>query len=339
MDFDPGHLVMIVAGRLTSTAFGMPVAGALTRMQSNWVPKGKVEKGEKWEKVEKGNGKNTDRGVIGTMRRTWTVEGVGGFIKGTYPATIASLAGSFGSAMVYLASPFPREPNSHAITTLIRGLGHSSPAILGASITAALATNIAIIPFNVLTSRSVVTPLRLPLAPSSIRGITSERERKEPWRLWAIPGMIANITLQTLAPFAMTAITIPLLYAAASAAAPQSENDPVTAGYALAYIAANTLPTLWMTPLKVLEEKLAVAPDADMAEIKATAAEFERISAEDVVVARPPPRYTGLIDAFNTVKKEEGIGALYRGWIWTAIGLSVPALSNVVAAINAAKMA
>ncbi|BEI93499.1 uncharacterized protein CcaverHIS019_0511270 [Cutaneotrichosporon cavernicola] len=333
MDFDPGYLAIFVASRLTSTAFGMPVAGALTRMQSNWVPKGKGEKGEN---VDVAND-CTDLGVIGTIRRTWTIEGAGGIFKGTYLSTIASLAGSFGSAMVDLASPFPREPDSDAITNVIRGLGLSSPAILGARITAAVATNIAFIPFKVLISRSVVTPLRLSMSPSSIRGITSERERNGPWRLWAIPGMIANITLQTLTPFLVTAVTLPLLYAAAAAATPQAENETVTAGCALAYIAANTIPTLWMAPLKVLEEKLAVAPDADMAEIKATDAEFERFSAEDVVVARPPPRYTGLMDAFNTVRKEEGIGALYRGWIWTAFYLSVSALNQAVVAVNAAK--
>lgn len=108
--------------------------------------------------------------------------------------------------------------------------------------------------------------------------------------------------------------------------------------FGVLYVAANTATALWMVPLAVLAEKMAVARD-DVAEASAAEAEFGRIAAEDVVTPRPAPRYSGLLDAWTTVKNEEGLGALYRGWMWSAIGLAMPAISQVMAAANAGRSA
>ncbi|GMK59776.1 hypothetical protein CspeluHIS016_0803820 [Cutaneotrichosporon spelunceum] len=315
MSFDPGYLAVFVATRLGTTFVGMPITGALTRTQANYVPKEKDDVAAE-EKGQVQDGKSAEIGVLAMLGRTWKLEGARGIFKGLLPAALASIAGSLGSA---------------ALTHF----GIATKGSVGASVGAAIALGILFIPFSVLTSRSIVSPLRLPFAKKSIRGVTSARERKEPLRLWDVPGMIANVTIQTLAPIAVTALTFPLLYAAAAAASPEmQDNDGPVTRYALAYIICNTLPTLWVVPLNVLQEKLSVAPDADATELMATDAEFERSATEDVVTPRRKPRYTGLIDAYNTVKKEEGVCALYRGWVWTALRLLVPAVSEVAAAIN-----
>jgi hypothetical protein len=260
---------------------------------------------------------------------------------GAYASSIASLSVSLGSAIIYLVNPFPGDPEAGFVNNLIARLDLSQNAAVLAGVAASLAIGISLIPFSVLTSRAVVTPLRLPFSSAALRGLTSARERAEPWRLWTIPGLIANYAIQTISPIAVTTVTLPMLYGVAAASSPQmyGQGGASPEYFGLAYVLSTTAASLWMVPLAVLAEKMAVASDADEAETKALEAEFGRVAAEDVVQARPGPRYTGLIDAWTKVKSEEGIGALYRGWMWSAIALAAPAVTQVLAAAQAGRQA
>lgn len=84
-----------------------------------------------------------------------------------------------------------------------------------------------------------------------------------------------------------------------------------------------------MTPLYVIGTRLSIQPnvgegDADLGERQGLLPiVLERCgNGEDVVRLRPTSEpYRGLLDCERKLVSEEGMGSLFRGWAWTALGL------------------
>jgi hypothetical protein len=252
----------------------------------------------------------------------------------------ASLVVSFTSAIVSSFAPgLGADPDAGIIGTLITHLNLTPNAALVVGLTGTIIAGLPLIPFSVLVSRAVVTPYSLPFSFNSIKALMSPAERERPYRLLA-PGLISTFVVQTLSPIAMSALTVPLLYAVAAAASPAASYDELSPAYfGAAFVGLNAAAAAWMVPLSVVAEKISVAHNFDEAAVDA---EFARASAsEDVVNFRPAsaPKYTGLLDALRTIRAEEGTGALYRGWLWTAVALSLPAIGQCMAVAQAGREA
>lgn len=218
------------------------------------------------------------------------------------------------------------------------------------------------LPAVVLWTRAFVTPYRLPFAPRSVRALLSKTERERFWRLWLAPGLLIGLFLSWFSQWAITAIAFPLpaVYPNGKHGKHDDYSFNIEKKY-IPFIVVMVLSTIWITPLSVATTKIAASPDystpgyvnsgIEAAVENAIAADNdtnpERLAEaeqhtfleshyvrasrtdEDTITIRPPPRYTGLFDAFASIKGEEGLPALYRGWIWTALGNALTAVGAV----------
>jgi len=190
------------------------------------------------------------------------------------------------------------------------------------------------IPLVVICNRAVVTPYRLPSSiGASLRILLSRRERQRPYVMYT-PLLLISTALILITPVIVIACTEAL-----SALSP-----PVRLGITLG---VNGLTALWVVPLKVIMVKASVQPNLLPAsteeeqvalmtenedEVNEDTEGVPRCSStdEDVVNIRPAlPKYTSLVQTARTIVEEEGWQALYRGWVWTTLGLLLAAAGTV----------
>ena len=105
---------------------------------------------------------------------------------------------------------------------------------------------------------------------------------------------------------------------------------------AVLLILFRVISALCLVPLDVVSVRLSVLPRDD------SRGELARVQLEDgeallstrlmpcsrgeAVIRMRTAGYAGLLDCAKTVAREEGKGALFRGWIWTLIGGSFSAM-------------
>lgn len=278
-------------------------------------------------------------GVIPTLQRTLALEGWWGIYKGAYiTAVINVITMSPLLALLSVAGKdLPELPDEGSGRHLKRALAAAGPqssvgTVLG-ELAFGLLINIAILPLNILWVRLFVTPFKLPFSPRSVGALVSKSERANPKLLYLAPGLIPAETAAYLIPHAT-----------------QGAFQLLISGKILGsvlYVLLTAISTLWMVPLYVAITKISAAPNytpdsgyvpvddeengergVAVEQVVHLSAVFPRASSteEDVVTLRPPPRYTGIVDALQTIRREEGTMALYRGWEWTCAGLTLAAI-------------
>lgn len=105
------------------------------------------------------------------------------------------------------------------------------------------------------------------------------------------------------------------------------------------FIAFQIISTAWLVPLDVVATRLSVQPYSPRGDHYASLGQkasdqFELNEeggaphgleycgdGEDVIALRPVTEpYEGMIDCARKLASEEGVGSLYRGWIWSLLG-------------------
>lgn len=240
-----------------------------------------------------------------------------------------------------------RPEDARSYNTMVRHSGWSTTPDLDMQLGVAITIfTVLAIPCTVAINRAIVTPYGLPYSiRKSLPALFSRHERNNPWSLFCTPGLAVSLLLSLLGTL--------LLNAAAPLVVPGLVRDYPwhTAAYVLFY----AFNAAWIVPLSVVMCKTSVqlnlgrsadgytlaGSSADgVAELTADGSvplveDLPRASSsdEDVVQLRPAlPRYTSLCHALVTIKAEEGLAALYRGWIWTALSLALTGFAQATKA-------
>ena len=206
-----------------------------------------------------------------------------------------------------------------------------------------------LLPLIVIVNRAIVTPYKLGYSiRDSYHALFSKYERQKPYILYCAPGLAVSFLLSVACGIGLDL--------GANLILPNNHSPHDHPWRAAALVAAYALSTLWIVPLAVVVAKTSVQlnlggvigydalvhEDSYGVEIDTTLVaetgtplvpDMPRASAtdEDVVQLRPAlPKYHSFVDAIRTIKAEEGVSALYRGWIWTALGLVMAAAAQVV---------
>lgn len=184
-------------------------------------------------------------------------------------------------------------------------------------------THLLCIPLTSIIHRAIVTPYCLPWCdiPLALRVLLSPSERRQPHKLYRTHGLLTVETLRLCVLF-LVQVIIPYI-------------KPLVMGTAGPWlhlgvsIAITLASTAVLAPLEVVSARLMVQrndEDDDLGALEngrlgRLVAEFGASS--EKVVHLPDERYPylGFWDALKRTAKEEGVGALYRGW-WVTMLLS-----------------
>lgn len=187
--------------------------------------------------------------------------------------------------------------------------------------------------------RCIVTPYRLSSCASlseKMQLILSPAEFNSPMRLYATPGLLPLTIVASVFTFILTWAARSLILGPAV----ENGNTGDLPLRIIIFLVFRLVATLWLTPLDVLSIRLALLPASDergaagidkgtnnneiegevTALLDTAAARCSSHATEDVVRRRYEAPYTGTIDCVRRVSDEEGVRALYRGWIWTCLG-------------------
>lgn len=268
--------------------------------------------------------------LFGTLRRVHRLEGWAGLYKGWVAGAMMATA-LFAALYLLLAVGY------------VTGMLPVKDSVDSFGFFVALfVIDTTLIPAEVVFSRAVVTPYTLPTSiGATFRILLTDYERRRPWTLY-LPLLIPSVALfaARLGPIALVAALL----------RPRAHPKEIWRVAAILPVAA--LAALWTTPLAVAKAKIMVQQDFGPTSEEAKADDSEDPlleDAQDAVDALPAraPRHTlvvddlqraatgdedvihlrtnarpyaGLVDALRTIRAEEGKGALFRTWAWTAVG-------------------
>ncbi|TFK53157.1 mitochondrial carrier [Heliocybe sulcata] len=247
-------------------------------------------------------------------RRILRVEGKTGLIKGCLPFALKFLM--LTVAYVLYAAPG------------IFGGYRGNPSLLhGTLLRAAMAAcaNILItLPFQVISTRCIVTPYQLPWSRplSSLRLLLSEAELKKPWLLYAISGLLPALLLMAGVEVVYDRVQV-VFFERYAILPPDGASGviPLRVFLALATFGVKSVITI---PLNMVVIRLSVQqtnlggsiqladPSPYLEESDSGIRKYSED--EDVVQLREEP-YTGLVNCLRSIIREEGGLALYRGWM------------------------
>ncbi|BEI86265.1 hypothetical protein CcaverHIS002_0605520 [Cutaneotrichosporon cavernicola] len=298
-------LIMMISA-VIATIIVMPFKGSLIRLRANYNPRA----------VGFDGSDNTVgprlTSLIGTMKRTYRLEGWYGLYKGAFPMLGFTMVVSI-LAVIFVGASAVRGPKG---TYTIPKNGGVGMALFG------MVLIVVTLPMTIVINRAIITPYRLPLnARESLRILLSDHERSSPLALFLTPGLLAVVALKSVA----TAIIAGMLRLALVGNEKKIEKIPIWG--LIAFVLFQIVSVAWLCPLEVIMTKLSVQPnlgsEISVEDPEGDVPEGLRFAGqgEDVVGLRPTTDpYVGLVDAVRKIMDEEGWQALYRGWIWTMLG-------------------
>ncbi|KAL7410766.1 hypothetical protein BDY24DRAFT_417620 [Mrakia frigida] len=305
-------LVMLLTF-LFAAAFVMPIAGSITRLRANYIPKG-VRLDEEAGKT----GPLVVRSVWGMIKRVKNLEGWKGLYKGISPViALDVLIGVSIAIVAFVANAITGAPTDGSAATAPGGL-----SLIVAGLGAAFFT----LPFTVLINRSIVTPHLLSWNPMKAgRIILTPFERSRPWVLFKAPGLLV-VTFVQVAWMAVVSkgVKTLLLPEIVNFGSPETKETPYLAARLAVFVAFQLLSTFLICPLSVLAVRLSIQRQNNgQTPVDQIPSEYAG-KEEDVLVLRSEEQpYDGAMDALKTIIHEEGWQALYTAWMPTMFGLLV----------------
>ncbi|KAI0086293.1 mitochondrial carrier [Irpex rosettiformis] len=310
---------------VASLAIIMPFFGSLIRLRANFIPKATVHLD-----VEGNIVRNTRRdaaSLFDILARVKIIEGWGGLYKGFVPMLLQTCL-SMLFIFVALWPTAIRYDGGILETGWLNRLAYLAISLLLG------------VPAAVLSYRSVAvtTPYRLsffrPIR--AFRVLLTRTERRRPWMIYATPGLFAALLFRmayiTLFLDWLKALLVP---GSTGAKFGNIQIIYINSGTVRPMVAVLLFSTIIVCPLEVVAVKLAIqrnhaAPEynsisqePEIEEDSAASGEYIEYSDEDVIHLRHDSGYPylGLNDCVNRVIREEGWGALFRGWWCTALTL------------------
>ncbi|KAJ7650140.1 mitochondrial carrier domain-containing protein [Roridomyces roridus] len=273
----------------------VPFNGVLVRYRASYHPKAAVDDGSV----------SPAPTFIGLARRVWQKQGFGGLTRGFFPTLLAATLLTFFWPL--------NEYKMYLSPSLCNSRGLLSAVISAPFYTLAIIT----------VYRAIVTPRTLdPLnARESLHVLFSAQERKRPWTLYQIPGLLPAllghlVIRRFILDYARRRI-LPLWG--------RYESKEHAVRYAC-FTLAVLLATIVLAPLEVMTTRLVLQRTMETLPPPVQAVDGEKtvepatvtIDSDDIVVRLNDP-YSGIVDCFQKIRTEEGWPVLYRMWIVTFI--------------------
>ncbi|KAF9259075.1 hypothetical protein L218DRAFT_963944 [Marasmius fiardii PR-910] len=277
----------------------VPFSGALIRWRVHYSPK-RIQLEDSEAGQESAHATLTVTGYFSTLKRVYQLEGWAGLFKGLLPMFLTFAIKLFSLVGLITIVHKIRLPFSLSLWKMGFDM-----VVIG-------------IPMQVFTARAVVTPYRLSyMKPSAaFKLLLSPTERRQPWRLYLLPGLAASQFCLVLTSF--------LIYPLFSG---MRHSTPLLAGLKLiVYFSFGLAWTTLQTPLLNVNSRLAVqrihkGDDVEISEAEVAAAiGIQVYSNEEVIVLREEEDpYKGVFDCLKKVIAEEGWKSLFRAWWITAL--------------------
>jgi len=304
-----------------SLAVTLPLIGTLVRFRANYTPKGL--------QLDQDGGVQPHVGPVvsgfwGMLLRIKRLEGLSGFYKGLMPTLLSTtMLTVFAATLMGASFANTQTPGRYTVPE-----SESIPLLLYSVVATFLA-----IPFAVLTNRAITTPrsLRWFDIRLACQILLTPAERRRPWLLFLIPGLMATQVIHVLYVIIvlhqLRRLVIPSLSNSLTGGALPVDITPFRfVMYSLIVLASVVI----LCPLEVIATRLSLQkshagsleplplPQGDPT-VNATNEDLEYSGqGEDVVGLRSEEDpYVGLVDCAKRIINEEGVGVLYRAWYVT----------------------
>ncbi|KAI0036958.1 mitochondrial carrier [Vararia minispora EC-137] len=307
-------LVFMALGLLIT----VPLTGTLVRLRANFNPKGLQLDPEDGVQPHTGP---VVTGFFAMMARVKRLEGWAGLYKGLMPTLLSNLFLIMFSILVF--GPVMANPRN-------RGSYNAPATGLWGTLLYSVILMFVSLPAVIITYRSITTPHRLPWFKPvhCMRVLLTPTERRKPWILYITPGLllteVLHIAYVVLGIRTLRFVLLPEL---------SGEDKPGLEDLSIPklaiFYAIVALSTILLSPLEVVSTRLAIQRNHAAAEYNSVAQEEEGDAEEvmefagadeDVIGLRSEmDPYRGLIDCVQKIAREEGKGALYRGWWLTLL--------------------
>ncbi|KAG2158512.1 uncharacterized protein EDB93DRAFT_675347 [Suillus bovinus] len=290
--------------KLFFAALVFPLKGALIRWRANFTPK--VQPVPELPLIDDVQHVSQPRSLIGVLRRVNTEEGIDGLYKGILP--------TLGFMLFWEQMSIP---SIVVVGYLHFGVYDQSTVVIIAI--ASLIKIIATVIEAVFVNRAVTTREDIPSFSlrRALDALLSPTERRHPYRIFIIPGLLAACTSWVL----YIVSTIGARHLLFVTQFPENFGNwedmrPHIPLLVTAVIFSLALNALVLTPLEVMMVRLSIQAKATQVALLLDTPPVEVI--EPVRLRTDKDEYTGLISCARLIIQEEGWGVLYRGWWWTA---------------------
>jgi hypothetical protein len=281
-----------------------PLKGALIRWRANFTPKiGPVPELPLIDVQQT----SQPRSLLGMLRRVNAEEGIDGLYKGILPTLAFTL---FREQII----PLP----SMALIGYLHFGEYDQSAVFIIAI-ASLIKIIATVIEAVFVNRAVTTREDIPSFSigRALDALLSPTERRHPYRIFIIPGLFVACTSWVLYIVGTIGARHFLFVNQISDKFEDWENMrpylPLLVGAIIFSVALNALV---LTPLEVIMVRLSIQAKTTQVTLLLDTPPVEAVG--PVRLRTDRDEYTGLISCARLIIQEEGWGALYRGWWWTA---------------------
>lgn len=281
-----------------------PLKGALIRQRANFTPK--IQSIPELPLVDDAQHASRPRSLLGMLQRVNAEEGIDGLYKGILP--------TLGFMVFWEQISIP---SIVVVGYLHFGMYDQSTVLIIAI--ASLIKIIATVIEAVFVNRAVTT--QEDIHSFSLRraldALLSPTERRHPYRIFFIPGLLATCTLWVL----YIVCTIGARHFLFVKQFPEDFGNwedmrphiPLLVGAVIFSLALNALV---LTPLEVMMVRLSIQAKATQVTLLLDTPPVEAVGL--VRLRTDKDEYTGFISCARLIIQEEGWGALYRGWWWTA---------------------
>ncbi|KAG1778456.1 hypothetical protein EV702DRAFT_153174 [Suillus placidus] len=283
-----------------------PLKGALIRWRANFTPK--VQPIPESPLTDDVQHASQPRSLLGMLQRVNAEEGIDGLYKGILP----TLSFVIFWEMTYL-------PSIVVVGYLHFGVYDQSTVLIIAI--ASLIKIIATVIEAVFVNRAVTT--QEDMSSFSLRRaldvLLSPAERRHPYRIFIIPGLLMACTSWVL--FIVGTIGARHFLFRVAKQFPGNFGNwedmrPHIPLLVVVVILSFVLNVLVLTPLEVMMVRLSIQAKATQVTLLLDTPPVEAVG--PVRLRTDKVEYTGLISCARLIIHEEGWGALYRGWWWTA---------------------
>ncbi|KAF9044969.1 mitochondrial carrier domain-containing protein [Panaeolus papilionaceus] len=317
-------VVFIMAYYVCFWVLTLPFTSVLVRFRANYNPKGL--------QLADGNEAEAEQGTVdsppvvgpvvksyfGMFARVYRLEGISGFFKGFFPNLIFRA--------LFNITPMAHTPSISRITL-------NTLDLVIFLLTVLFSIYAMIIIYRAMTTPAKLSPFRPRVA---LRTLLSPHERAHFWKLFRNPGLFLGWTTYIFLVTLFVRITrydifielSVVIQRAIRRSVPQlpSPEGPYNAVTWVVLGALAVLGTLLLCPLEVALVRLSLQRNnghepsslsaVDTTEPAAQSeSEVDILVEEDVILTHPDSDpYTGLVDCFKRIVKEEGWTTLYRGW-------------------------
>lgn len=281
-----------------------PLKGALIRWRANFTPK--VQPIPESPSVDDVQHASQPRSLLGMLQRVNAEEGIDGLYKGILP--------TLGFVIFWEKISIP----SIVVVGYLHFGVYDQSTVLVIAI-ASLIKIIATVIEAVFVNRAVTTQEDMPSFSlrRALDVLLSSAERRHPYRIFIIPGLLVACTSWVL----FIVGTIGARHFLFVKQFPENFGNwedmrphiPLLVGVVILSFVLNALV---LTPLEVMMVRLSIQAKATQVTLLLDTPPVEAVG--PVRLRTDKAEYTGLISCARLIIQEEGWGALYRGWWWTA---------------------